>query len=548
MKKSYLFLSLLISLFSCQSKQKVDLIVRNAVVYTVDEQFSVVEAFAVKDGRFIETGTSEQILSKYAADAVIDAGKKAVFPGFNDAHAHFYGYGSFLQEANLVGTKSFEEILAKLSDHRKQNPDRKWILGRGWDQNDWEKKEFPEKSALDSLFPDKPVLLVRIDGHAALVNQKAIELAGLNQIKEVPGGLIEKKGGQLTGILIDNAIGLVRKQIPPPTETEIEKALLDAQKNCFAVGLTSIADAGLDKKIIEIIDRMHKEGKLQMRIYAMISGNQANLDYYLEKGPYKSDFLTVSSFKIYADGALGSRGACLLKPYTDQPAQSGFLLASTNELEVVIKRIAKKGFQANTHCIGDSANRFILDLYGKYLKGKNDRRWRIEHAQVVDKADVKKFGMFSVIPSVQPTHCTSDMYWAGDRLGKERLKNAYAFKDLLEQNGMLAFGSDFPVEDINPLFGFFAAVVRQDKAGFPEGGFQMENAVDRKAALKAMTSWAAYAAFEEKDKGSISKNKFADFVILEKDLMSIPLKETRDVKVWKTFVAGKMVFENKKTK
>ncbi len=555
MKQHYFsFLGCLILLTFCSAcdtsrKSQADLIVHNALIYTVDSTFNQFEALAVKDGKFIALGSSKEILEKYDAPEVVDAQERALYPGFNDAHCHFYNYGRFLQAADLVGTQSYEEILQKLQAYQQANPDKKWIIGRGWDQNDWETKEYPTKAPLDSLFPDTPVFLSRIDGHAALVNQAALDLAQVPVDAIVEGGKIERQDGEITGVLVDNAIGLVSQKIPPFTKAENEKALLDAQEKCFAVGLTSLTDAGLDKEMIELIDQLQKEGKLKMRIYAMISNTQANRDHYLKAGPYQTDFLHVRSFKLYADGALGSRGACLLEPYADSPDEIGFLRASPEELEGWIAEIGKKGFQVNTHCIGDSANRFILNTYAKYLKGPNDRRWRIEHAQIVHPQDVGTFSVYNIIPSVQPTHATSDMYWADERLGPERVKTAYAFQDLWRQNLLIPFGSDFPVEDINPLYGLHAAVVRRDAEGMPKEGFQRENALGRQVSLKAMTIWAAYAAFEEKLKGSIAVGKMADFVILKEDIMKIDLEKLRDVQVWRTYLDGQMVYnsENKET-
>jgi len=318
--------------------------------------------------------------------------------------------------------------------------------------------------------------------------------------------------------------------------------LLEAQKECFKYGLTTVSDAGLNQDDIELIDKMNKEGSLKIRNYVMVSLGIRNLEYYIKKGIYKTDRLNVRSFKLYADGALGSRGACLLKPYSDEPTKTGFLLLSPAELERSLTAIYNSDFQANTHCIGDSANRLILNLYGKLLKEKNNRRWRIEHCQVVDNQDVPKFGKYSVIPSIQATHATSDMYWADERLGNERVKTAYAFQDLLKQNGVVANGSDFPVEFVNPLFGFHSAVARQDANNFPTNGYQMDNALSREQALKAMTIWSAYANFEEKERGSIEAGKMADFVILEGDLMKEPKEKLRNIKVINTFVGGEKVY------
>lgn len=523
--------------------QQVDLIIHNAKIYTVDQQFSIVEAIAIQDGSILAIGTDKAILSQYQSTQQVDAKGKPIYPGFYDAHCHFYRYGLGLQTVNLVGTKSYEEIIDKLIQYRKDNPNKSWIIGRGWDQNDWENQRFPTKDTLDILFPKTPILLSRIDGHAALVNQKALDLANINMDTNIEGGAIVQESGKVTGVLIDNAIGLVSSKIPTPTLEEQKEALLLAQKKCFVVGLTTLADAGLSKQTVELIDNMQQNGDLKIRLYAMLSAYSQNINAYLNKGIYKTDKLHVGSFKIYADGALGSRGACLLSPYSDRPNETGFLLSSPEELKSTIQKIGEAGFQVNTHCIGDSANRLILDIYGEYLQGQNDRRWRIEHAQVVQPEDMLKFQKFSVIPSVQPTHCTSDMYWADERLGNNRVKFAYAYKELLDQYGQLALGSDFPVEDINPLYGFYAATARMDFSNYPEGGFQMENAISREDALRGMTIWAAYSCFEEAERGSLEVGKMADLVILEEDIMEITPHRTWQVKVWKTIVGGEIVFE-----
>lgn len=539
MKKVFLFI-LLPFLFSCSVQQNADLIVHNAKVYTVDDNFSVAEAFAVKDGKIIEVGTSAQLLKKYSGEEM-DAGGKAVYPGFIDGHAHFYNYGSGLQNADLTGTKSWDEILRKLKDFANDNKSE-WIVGRGWDQNDWELKEFPDNQKLNELFPNTPVILSRVDGHAAIANKTALDLAGIKPGQLVSGGEIETINGQLTGILVDNAEGLVYAKIPSPDKKQIEESLLDAQANCFAVGLTTVTDCGISHKLIPVIDALQKNNKLKMRIYGMLHDSKENFDYLFKNGAFKTERLNINSFKVYADGALGSRGARLLEPYSDKPGSSGFLLSDKKHYAEVARQIADKGFQMNTHAIGDSANREILNVYARVLKGKNDRRWRIEHAQVVNQADFKLFGENNVIPSVQSTHATSDMYWAGDRLGPVRVKGAYAFKQLLDQNGWIILGTDFPVEDINPMYTFYAAVVRKDMKGYPAQGYQTENALSREEALRGMTIWAAKGNFEEKEKGSIEKGKFADFIILDQDIMKADAAELYKVRVLKTFVNGESVY------
>ncbi|HET7819790.1 MAG TPA: amidohydrolase [Bacteroidia bacterium] len=535
-----LFASALYGCSTSNEKQKADLIICNAIVYTIDSAFATAESFAVKDGKILAVGKQEDIFSAYEGEK-LDLQGKAVYPGLIDAHCHFLGYGKGLTQADLIDTKSFDEVIQRVVEYAKIKKGE-WIIGRGWDQNDWTAKEFPTKAKLDSLFPSTPVFLKRVDGHAALVNSEALKRAGINEKTKLNGGLIEVKNNKPTGILVDNAVDLVANVIPPANKEEIQSALLAAQANCFAAGLTTVDDAGLEKQVVDIIDEMQKKGELKMRIYAMLTDNRENLNYYLEHGKYKSDRLNICSFKFYADGALGSRGACLLHPYSDKPKEQGFLLNKPEYFIEKSKQLFEKGFQMNTHCIGDSSDRFILDTYGAVLKEKNNKRWRIEHAQVVDKADIHKFHQYSIIPSVQSTHATSDMYWAKDRLGEERIRNAYVYKDLLEQAGTIALGTDFPVENINPLYTFYAAVARKDLKGFPEQGFQPENALTREEALKGMTIWAAYSNFEETEKGSIETGKWADFIITDKDIMKIDINEVPNVKILATYLNGEKVY------
>ncbi|ALW86458.1 amidohydrolase [Hymenobacter sedentarius] len=535
------------ALAGCQAKREpVDLLVTNATVYTVDSTFSKAQAFAVKDGKFVAVGSSDDLKGRYAATKEVDAKGQFIYPGFYDAHCHFYRYSLGLSSANLVGTTSWEDVLQKLQAHRQKFPQAAWLLGRGWDQNDWPNKQFPTKDALDRLFPDVPVAITRVDGHAALVNQKALDLAGITAATPISGGTITRDAqGRLTGLLVDNATRLVGKDIPAPSAAEANQLLLQGQQNCLAVGLTSLADAGLDKANIDQMAALQQQGKLKLRLYAMMAPTPSNRAYYLKNGPILTDQLTVNSFKVYADGALGSRGACLVEPYADRPKETGFLLSTVKEYRALAKELAASKFQMNTHAIGDSANRVILNIYGEALKGQKDRRWRIEHAQVITPADMPKFGQFGIVPSVQPTHATSDMYWAGERLGTARLKTAYAYRELLKQYGQLALGSDFPVEDINPLYGFHSAVARQDAKNFPKGGFQMENAISRPDALRGMTTWAAHAGFEEKRKGQIKPGMLADFVVMRTDLLTAPNEQLRDAKVLQTWIGGQQVFERK---
>ncbi|MEN0054261.1 MAG: amidohydrolase [Mucilaginibacter sp.] len=536
---------LLLFVIACKQKEyNADLLIKNALVYTVDSNFTTANAFVVKGGKILAVGNADTLEQKYLAREVVDANGAPIYPGFIDAHTHFYRYGLGLQDVNLVGTKSWQQVLDSVEAYAARNTDG-WITGHGWDQNDWAKKQFPDKARLDSLFPVRPVILSRVDGHAAIANQAALNLAGVKPGQTINGGEIETINGKLTGILVDNAVGIVTRKIPEPTAQVTEDALLAAQKNCFAVGLTTVDDCGLPYTMVSTIAQLQHKGALKMRMYLMLADRAENYDYLFKHGITKTPTLNVRAIKAYADGALGSRGACLLQPYADQKNWNGFLLSSPQHFEEIAKKLYDGGFQLATHAIGDSANRTMLKIYASVLKGKNDRRWRIEHAQILAPEDIKLFGDNSIIPSVQPTHATSDMYWAGKRLGADRLKSAYVFKQLLKQNGWLPLGTDFPVENINPLYTFYAAVERKDLHGFPEGGFQPENALDRTKALRGITIWAAKANFEEKEKGSIEPGKYADFVILDKDIMKAKGSELPKIQVTKTYINGIKVYDKK---
>ncbi len=537
MKKISLIISFLFLFIACQ-KEKVDLIVINSNTYTVNNSFEIVSAFAIKDGKFVAVGSNEEIQEKYQTENLIDAKNQTIVPGLIDAHCHFYRMGLDQQKVNLVGTKSYDEVLEKLVAFQKEKKST-FITGRGWDQNDWEIKEFPTKEKLDALFPTIPVAIIRVDGHALLVNQAAINLAGINENTKVSGGEIILKDGKMTGVLIDAAMNFIK--IPKPSKQEAIQGLLDAQKICFSYGLTTVDDAGIDQKTIELIDSLHHTNDLKMRIYAMISGdNQAQIDYYINKGISKTDRLNVRSFKVYGDGALGSRGAAMRKSYSDRENHFGALIYSPQRYLEIARQIAASEFQMNTHAIGDSANTWLLKTYKEVLKNKKNKRWRIEHAQIISAEDFKNFD--NILPSVQPTHATSDMYWAQDRIGKERMKGAYAFKDLLKVYGKIALGTDFPVEEVNPFLTFYAATSRKDKTNYPENGFQMENALTREETLKGMTIWAAYSNFEEHEKGSIEVGKLADFVILNQNIMKVEGKVIPKTKVISTFLNGEKVF------
>ena len=537
-----LYLCLTILLFvKCTTNTEVDLIVYNAKVYTVDSTFTTVEAFAVKNGIFIDLGSTEHILKRYTAKEKIDAHQKAIYPGFYDAHGHTFMLANQLEQVDLTGCRSPKEMMERVLAYRKKNPDQKWIVGAGWDQSLWEDKNFPTRDSLDKYFPNTPVFLNRIDFHAALVNEEALRISQIDTAKYVEGGkILTDSLGKTTGVLIDNAMALVSKYIPEGNEKNILQKLRRAQDSLLSVGITSVVDAGLSEEELELLKKFYQADSLKIRNYAMLYAEPHNIDKYLKDGIYESDRLNIKAIKLMADGALGSRGACMLSKYSDDSTK-GFLLHAVSEFEESLSKLKNSPFQVAIHAIGDSANRVILDLYGKYQGG--DKRWRIEHCQVVNEADFQKFRNYKVLPSIQPTHATSDMNWLIQRIGEERAKGAYAYKELLNWYGKVAIGTDFPIEHFNPLYSFHAAVARQDNRNLPTGGFQMENALSRIDALRGMTIWAAYSCFQEKKRGSIEKGKDADFIILDQDIMLAKNESLRDIKVLRTVIGGETVYK-----
>ncbi len=548
---SVLFLLLaIIGMSGCRfSTQEVDLIVHNATIYQVDDAFSKAEAMAIKDGKIVAIGKEREILNAYSAKRMIDAQHQFVYPGFQDAHAHFLAYALFKNEVDLNGLKSWEAVCSKVQQH---NSDRDWIIGRGWDQNLWPGQVMPDRKRLDELFPDRPVWLMRVDGHAGIANRKALEMARLMGAKGVQGGQIFRyPGGEPTGLLLDNAMIPIQEIIPAYTSKDKEQGLVLAQEACFAVGLTHITEAGLDRDEIRFLDSLQKAGVLKMPMYIMASQDKATIAHYIKSGIDTANHqLVVRSFKYYADGALGSRGACLINPYQDLLADGkkdfGKMLGNHEEWMKEWLALDKKGFQVCTHAIGDSANRVVLNDYAKILGGSNDKRWRIEHAQVVDQNDVSMFGQYNIIPSVQPTHATSDSPWAWQRLGRSRVVEAYKYATLLKENGMMALGTDFPIEDIDPMKTFFAAVYRKDKGGAMANPFQLKEAITREQAIRGMTIWNAVARFAEHYSGSLEMGKDADFIMTSVDLMTGTPHQLQENIVIATFIGGKEMYSRKK--
>lgn len=541
MKSSFYAFIFSLLFVACKS-ENADLVVYNAVVYTVNDSFDVASSFAVKNGKFIAIG-GDEISKRFNAKSTLDLKGLPVYPGFIDAHCHFYKLGITASQAALRGLESEQQMIDRVISFAKQS-DQVVIRGRGWDQNLWEPAEFPTKTLLDKAFPDQMVVLERVDGHALLVNQKVLDAAGINSTTRVEGGEVVLKNGKPSGVLIDNAQDLAIAALPQLSRKAQIEALIKAEQIALKNGLTTVDDAGLDRNVLELIDSLHKAEKLKIRVYGMIANHPDNLAYYLDKGMIQTDRLNIRSVKVYADGALGSRGAALKEPYTDEPTNRGLFLTPIATIDSLAIKLAEKGFQMNTHAIGDAANEAVLKAYDAALAKIEDPRWRVEHAQVVAVEDLPYFDK-KVIPSVQPTHATSDMEWADERLGHQRIETAYTFKDLLDWSGKIALGTDFPVEKVNPLHTFYAAVARKSIDGTPEGGYQMQNALSRSEALKGMTLWAAFANFEENQKGSIEEGKVADFVILTKDIMTIQESRIPKVEVVATILNGELVYQRK---
>jgi len=536
MKRIFLFGVLSWAMLGCNDKIQVDLLVYNALIYTVDEHFSNAEAFAVKDGRFVAVGSTTDVRARYVSDRELDMQGAPVYPGFHDAHCHFVSLGANLSVANLRGSASYNEVLERIAAHYAAYPSE-WLIGVGWDQNLWAEKRFPSNEELNRIYPNMPVVLKRVDGHAIVANEEAIRRVGIK-----PGDASITRGeaimvnGAFTGVFLENTADRFWSVIPEPSTDEIIGSILRVADVCYLHGLTSVSDAGLPLASIQLIDTLQQSGRLPLRVDAWIEPSEANFERF--KAPYRSDRLTVGCLKLYMDGALGSRGALMLKPYTDEPTTSGIQVTSDEQFIEYCQRAYNAGLQVATHCIGDAANQQTLNIYAQFLKGENDLRWRIEHAQIVAPEDFDKFKKYSIIPSVQPTHATSDMFWAGDRVG-DRLRGGYAFRELKDQLGWIPFGTDFPVEEVNPIHTFFAAVFRKNLDFLPEGGFQMENAISREDALRAMTIWAAKASFDEDRKGSIEPGKWADFVVLDRDIMTVSERDIPATRIVSVFIGGK---------
>ena len=532
---------------------RASILIHNAIVYTMDAGQPRAEAMAIRGSRILAVGTNADVLKlRGPYTRVIDAKGGTVVPGLHDAHGHFTGLGALLRRLDLRGTASYAEVLDKVRARVATAKPGEWILGRNWDQNDWPTKEFPTAEELDKVAPNNPVYLNRVDGHAALVNAAAMKAAGLSAATKDPAGgrIIRNRAGQPTGVLVDRAMGLVSSKIPPDSDAEVMDHIRLADREARRLGLTMVHDAGASPRIVDLYRKVAAEGALQTRLYVMLRGSLSELAPVFAKGPVVGEYegrLTVRAMKISADGALGSRGAALLEDYSDEPGNRGLVLMEPERIYELTLAAAKAGFQTCIHAIGDRANRLVLDLFERMQKevpSARELRLRIEHAQILDASDIPRFAKLGVIASMQGTHCTSDMPWASARLGPERVaEGAYVWQKLIKSGATIANGSDFPVEEANPLLGFYASITRQDPAGQPPNGWAPEQRMTREQALASFTINAAYAAHAEKELGSLTTGKLADLVVLSKDIMTIPPREILETRVVLTIVGGQVVHE-----
>jgi predicted amidohydrolase YtcJ len=552
--------------------ERADTMYFNCRIYTMDADGSVAEAMAIANDKVVGIGTTEYIKRKFHAAKIVDLGGRTVLPGLIDAHGHLFGLGLARMTVDLTGTRSEGEALERIAQQALVSKPGQWIRGRGWDQNAWQVKSFPTKTELDRTASHNPVYLVRVDGHACWVNRRALEIAGVDRrTPDPPGGKIVRDAhGEPTGVFLDAAMDSIYKFLPEPNEQEMREAIRRATEECASVGLTSVHEMGVDTIQVDLYKKMIDEDSFPLRVYGAIDGSGALWTQMKKDGKligYGNNKLTIGALKLYVDGALGSRGAALIDPYSDDPNNRGLTVLSREELEHWVEESLDYGFQVCTHAIGDRANHLILDVYESALKKHplHDARLRVEHAQVLAPEDIPRFKQLNVLPSMQPTHCTSDMYWAGSRLGAKRIRGAYAWRSLLNTGVIIPAGSDFPIESPNPFLGIYAACTRQDKHGVPQTmddirnyfqpfagsetdstiyiqGWYASERMTREEAVRGFTSWAAFASFEEYLKGSLERGKLADFIVISKDIFTCPAGEIPSTQVETTVLGGKVVF------
>ncbi len=542
------------------SAQSADLILHHGRIYTVDDAKPFGTALVVRGDRVVFVGSdAEAATFGGKATKIIDLAGFTVLPGFADAHIHVLGVGQALRRVDLVGVKTYEEVVARVVARSKEMKPGEWILGRGWDQNLFPSREFPTHDALSRALPNNPVVLTRIDGHALLANEKAMSLAGVTaKTKDPVGGrIVRDASGNPTGVFVDNAKDLVDRAVPPSSHDELKKALVAAVANLNSWGLTSAHDAGEGQKVTGIYEELARANELTIRSYVMLSDPDVSdaaswaksTNPFIRRGPQSALYnghLWVRAIKLYADGAMGSRGAALLAPYSDDQGNTGLLVSTPEHIEGTAGMALKNGFQVNVHAIGDRGNRIVLDAFDAALRKfpRADHRFRIEHAQTLSPSDIPRFAKLGAIPSMQSSHQTSDMGWVERRLGPERVKGAYAWRSLLETGVIIPNGTDAPVERVNPFITFHSAITRQSPDNSPAGGWYADQKMTRGEALKSMTIWPAYAAFQEKTMGSLAAGKYADFVILSQDIMRVPETDIMKTTVVGTYIGGKAVYAN----
>jgi predicted amidohydrolase YtcJ len=531
--------SLLLIVSACYKGKSVDLVIHNAKVHTLVDNSEIAEAIAINDGKIVEIGPERQILNKYSAEEQIDAEGKDIYPGFTDAHGHILSYAKQLLSADLVGSRSMDEILVRLEKYQSKN-NRKFIIGRGWDQSLWGTTEFPTNEQLNKLFPTTPVCLIRIDGHALLANDALLKLAGISSETTINGGIIHVKDGKCTGLLVDNAMNPIYALMPEFPKKEIIEAIKEIQEELYQYGITGVHEAGIEFKDISLFKELIDKHAFKLNLYAMLMTSDENIAFAKKNGIYTYKNLSIRSFKVMGDGALGSRGALLKQAYSDEHNHHGVLTTSLDDMKRIADICESTGYQMNTHAIGDSTNKILLDLYERIFKVNRDHRWRIEHAQVIDPKDFDLFSKYAVFPSVQPTHAVSDQRWAEQRIGRKRMIGAYAYKTLLNQFGMIAIGTDFPIELTDPFLTIHAAVQRTNIDNIPSGGFYINEALTLDECIKGMTSWAAFASFQENQLGTLEKGKDATFVIFENPVRTQPNFQPNFSSL--TFIKGEKVY------
>jgi predicted amidohydrolase YtcJ len=546
---------ILLSIVKLNAADDVDLLLVNGNIYTVNDRQPHAEAVAVKDERIVFIGSSEDA-KKLRAARVVDLAGKTVVPGFTDSHCHIFGIGEREMRLNLEATNTREDFLAKVKERVPRTARGQWVVGRGWIETFWKPPKFPTRRELDKIAPHNPVYLTRADGHASVVNRAALKIAKIDNHTPDPfGGQILKTNGEPNGMLLDNAQDIVEKEIPKPTEAEREEALLRGVERELKLGWCEIQNAGSHRDDVDLIRKQYADGKIKIRMINAVYGPGADAQWLLKDGPTVNAYdhhFTQRTIKVIFDGALGSRGAALLKPYHDAPDTSGYLTEKPEDLSPMFEEAFRRGIQVETHAIGDRANRTILDLYEQAFKAMSPEestirrpRWRVEHAQIVDPADIPRFAKLGIIPSMQPSHAISDLFFAPARLGMDRLAGAYAWQSFLKNGAIICGGSDAPVERGEPMIEFYAAVARKSIKGESGEGWHPEQAVSREDALKMFTLWPAYAAFEEGDKGKIDIGMLADFTVLSADIMKIPEPEILKTRCAMTIIGGEIVYEDR---